>query len=534
MKSGSEACDRYLEYVFSHYPNLDVIILSSIEAISEKCNWGSPETSLDWNNLAVIDLIEAEGYEEYELKAELIHAAMQKLERGFSLDQSPHCAAHYVLTQSMLGENSKAMQLALNSAITIFQPSHQSIALGLVYLPISVRNSLEFESILSNENGYEQALMLLAEALKRSQFVFYNSSGIRFLRLANQLFADNPTVCLMLGIAELMSSQVEGIVHLHHARKLTRDYAPILQALYLGYRGIGDLNTANYWLETAHDICLSQNSDAVEWQWTKLALDSPITYVAFDQDLVLAVEPNFRSIVTSVLVAQGDWFEREIEFWRNGIQEGMTVIDIGANAGVYTFSAAQRVGATGLVLAVEPFSQCVGYLNETCRVNQLDWVKVCSGAASDRNGIAKLSLSSASELNELISEEEGQTREASSFEEVECFTLDSLIEKYGVSRVDFLKIDAEGHELQVLKGCDRLLTEFAPIILYENIAGSQGSNLPVADYLRSIGYQLFRYQPYLQKLISVDVNADFQDSLNIIALPQKSSTQLGQLGSTRH
>jgi FkbM family methyltransferase len=323
----------------------------------------------------------------------------------------------------------------------------------------------------------------------------------------------------MLGIAELISGQVEGIVHLHHARQLASDYAPILQALYISYRGIGDLKMANYWLEIAHHICLNQNSDAAEWQWTKLALDSPITYVVFDEDLVLAVEPNFRSIVTSVLVAQGDWFEREIEFWRNGIQVGMTVIDVGANAGVYTFSAAQRVGLTGLVLAVEPFSQCVAYLNETCRVNQLDWVKVCAGAASDRNGSAKLSLSSASELNELISEEEGQTRDASSFEEVECFTLDSLIEKHGVSRVDFLKIDAEGHELQVLKGSDRLLTEFAPIILYENIAGSQGSNLPVADYLRSIGYRLFRYQPYLQKLIPVDVNADFQGSLNVIALP---------------
>jgi FkbM family methyltransferase len=293
----------------------------------------------------------------------------------------------------------------------------------------------------------------------------------------------------MLGVSELMSSQPEGLVHLHHARQLAPDSAPILQALYLGYRGIGDLNAAQYWLEAAHHICLNQNSEAAEWQWTKLAVDSAIAYVAFDQDLVLAVEPNFRSIVTGVLVAQGDWFEREIEFWRNGIQAGMTVIDVGANAGVYTFSAAQRVGATGLVLAIEPFSQCVAYLNETCRVNQFDWVKVCAGAASDRNGNAKLSLSSASELNELISEEEGQTRDASSFEEVECFTLDSLIEKYGVSRVDFLKIDAEGHELQVLKGCDRILTEFAPIILYENIAGRQGSNLPVADYLRSIGYQ---------------------------------------------
>lgn len=66
---------------------------------------------------------------------------------------------------------------------------------------------------------------------------------------------------------------------------------------------------------------------------------------------------------------------------------------------------------------------------------------------------------------------------------------------------------------------DRFLSEFASIILYENIAGSQGSNLPVADYLRSIGYKLFRYQLYLQKLIYVEANADSQSSLNIIVLP---------------
>ncbi len=521
MKSRSEACDRYFEYVFSHYPNLDAIILSSIEAISEKCNWDNPETALDWNNLAVIDLVEAEECEEFEFKKELIYAAMQKLERGFSLDQSPHCAAHYALIQIMLGEHSKAMKLALNRAITIFQLSPQSIALGLIYLPVSARSSLEFESILNAENGYEQALMLASEALKRSQFAFYNSTGIRLSRLANQLFANSPTVCLMLGIAELRGNYTEGIVHLHHAIKLAPDYALILQALYLGYRGIGDLNTASYWLKSAHNISLSQNSDAAEWQWTKLSVDSTISYVAFDKDLVLAVEPDFRSIVTSVLVAQGDWFEREIEFWRNEIHAGMTVIDVGANAGVYTFSAAQRIGETGLVLAVEPFSQCVAYLNETCRINQLDWVKVCAGAASDRNGTAKLSLSSASELNELISEEEGETREASSFEEVECFTLDSLIKKYNVSRVDFLKIDAEGHELQVLKGSEQVLTKFAPIIIYENLnlELAQPHYLNIANFLQGMDYKLFRYQPYLQRLIPIDVNVDFQHSLNIIALP---------------
>ena len=525
MELVSSFSDRYLEYIFSHYPDTDASVLSSLEDIFENTNWNNPKTSLDWNNLAVIDLIEAEQSEDLEARIELIQIAMGKLERGFSLDQSPHCTAHYIIIQSMLGENSKAIQLALNATLTIFHPSYERFSVGLIYLPVSIRDSLELELILNIENGYAQALMLLGEALRRSQFVFYNSSGIRFLRLANQLFADSPTICLMLGVAELMSGQFEGLVYLHHARKLAPDNASILQALYFGYRDIGDLNTARYWLEEANSICQSQNSDVAEWQWIKLAPDSKITYVTFERDLVLAVEPSFRSIVTGVLVAQGDWFEREVEFWRNGIQSGMTVIDVGANAGVYTFSAAKRVGSNGLVISVEPFSQCVNYLNETCRINQIDWVKVCAGAASDRNGKAKLSLSSASELNELIAEEDGQARDASTFEEVECFTLDSLIDKYGMSRVDFLKIDAEGHELQVLQGSDRILTEFAPIILYENIAGSQGSNLPVANFLRSIGYQLFRYQPYLQKLIPVDINVDFQDILNVIALPQKSLTK---------
>jgi len=527
MKLASTYNDRYLEYVINHYPDIDASIVELVEAIFESTNWQNPETSLDWNNLAVMDLIEAEQSANLEIKAKLIQSATGKLEQGFSLDQNLYCAVHYVFVKSMLGEYSKAISLVFDRVINGIQSiytSSEDISRGLVYLPLIARHSLESELILSVENGYDQIVMLLAEGLWRSLFVFYNSFGIRFLRLANQLFSDSPTICLMLGIAELWNEQIEGIIHLHHAWRLSPYNAPILHSLYLGYRGIGSLNTAKYWLGVAHDICINQNKDAAEWQWTKLPVDSEITYVAFEQDLVLAVEPNFRSIVTGVLVAQGDWFEREIEFWRNSIHTGMTIIDVGANAGIYTFSAAQMVGPTGLVLAVEPFSQCISYLNETCRVNQLDWVKVCAGAASDRNGNAKLSLNSASETNEIISEDEKKARDINSFEEIECFTLDSLIAKHGVSRVDFLKIDAEGHELQVLKGSDRLLNEFAPIILYENIAGFEGSNLPVANFLRSIGYQLFCYQPYLQKLISVDVNPDFDDSLNIIALPHKITT----------
>ena len=511
--------DRYLEYVFNYYPDLDASVLSRLEMLVENTNWDSPATSRDWNNLAVIDLLNASDTSDLQVRTDFIQEAKVKLERGFGIDQSLHCAAHYILTQGLLGEDGSANSLALHTVLNTPQTNTylESIEVGLIYLPSLPRGDQEFEGILNADSGYKQAVMLMAEVIRRSQFVFYNSSGTRFLRIANQLFADSPSISLMLGTVQLMSNQPEGVLTLHHARRLSPDYAPILQALYLSYRNLGDLNTARYWLNIANDIRVSQNSDAVEWQWTQLSLDESVTYVGFENNLILAVEPSFRSIVTGVLIAQGDWFEREIEFWRDRITEGMTIIDVGANAGVYTFSAAKRVGESGLVLAIEPFSQCVNYLNETCRINQLDWVKVCAGAASDRNGKAKLAVGSASELNEVVADDSVVSGD---FEEVECFTLDSLLDKYDVKRVDLLKIDAEGHELQVLKGSDRLLQEFAPIILYENIAGTQGSNLPVADYLRNHGYKLFRYQPYLKNLVPIEIGHDFQGSLNIIAVPQ--------------
>ncbi|NJR66352.1 MAG: hypothetical protein HC772_15175, partial [Leptolyngbyaceae cyanobacterium CRU_2_3] len=59
----------------------------------------------------------------------------------------------------------------------------------------------------------------------------------------------------------------------------------------------------------------------------------------------------------------------------------------------------------------------------------------------------------------------------------------------------------------------------APAILYENIAGASGSNTPVAELLQAKGYQLFRYQPFLQNLIPIASIEQLRGNLNIIALP---------------
>ena len=519
--------ELYQHYLRSRCPQFDPqALLLTLDAT----NWAEPETALELNNFAVISLIEAEQSEDLAMRSMYLELALEALSQGAELQPShPLCIAHLALVQHLIGEHNAAVQLAFPACIDLMHVAAQSaqleagesLGLGLVYLPPSAVAQLS--AILSARNGYLQAVRLLAEGLWRSQVVFYSQSGIRFLQLATQIIPDAASLHLRLGLAQLINHQWEGLWHLHQVNQLEPQSAATLQALYLTYCELQNQDRAAFWLQIAQQFAQSETlQSALEWRWTSLPAAADFTYVPTTDGVLLAVDRSFRSIVTSVLIAEGDWFEAEMEFWRTQLQPGMTAIDVGANVGVYTFSAAQRVGASGRVLAVEPFSSCVRCLQETCRVNQLDWVTVCAGAASDRPGTARLALHSSSELNEVVREEdasESLTQSDKHFEEITCYRLDDLIEPENLHRIDWLKIDAEGHEMQVLAGSDRLLAQFAPAILYENIAASQGSNLPVAALLRSKGYRLFRYQPYLQNLIPIQAIEELQGSLNIVALP---------------
>jgi hypothetical protein len=148
---------------------------------------------------------------------------------------------------------------------------------------------------------------------------------------------------------------------------------------------------------------------------------------------------------------------------------------------------------------------------------------VYGAAASDRSGTVHLAIQGASELNEVVAGDR-ESLPPGQYVDVPCLTLDSLIEKEKLQTVDILKLDAEGHEINVLRGCDRILKEFTPVILYENVAGSQGSNYEVADFLKQKGYCLYSYQPFIQQLISLNSHEELNGNLNIIAVPNAVPT----------
>jgi FkbM family methyltransferase len=521
MPANFSPADTYRQYIQNLDPPLSLEALQQIDSILDATNWEEPETPIDLNNVAVVSLIEAEQASELSIRASYVELAIAALESGAS--EHPLCLAHLALAQWLIGERQHAIDLAFSGIVNLLQPSPTQgydVQPGLVFTPniqqpFTLHYLTEFPSILSAENGREQALQLLSAVLYRSPLVFYNSFGLRLLVLAHQFLPTSVAALVRLGISSLCNHQSEGLIYLHQAQQQQPKCGSAVQALYLAYRDLGQLEKAAYWLDYAHSVH-QQQDDAAEWQWAKLPVESDSTYIPFANTLLLSAEPSFRSIVTSQLIATGDWFEAEMEWWRQWLKPGMTVIDVGANVGVYTFSAALQVGSEGRVLAVEPFSQCVRHLHETCQLNQLSWVKVCSGAASDRNGQIRFSIHTASELNEVIPDD-AEVVPTSSYTEVPCFTLDSLVEQEHLTRVDIMKLDAEGHEISVLKGCSQILTNYKPMILYENIAAAQHDNLAVAEFLQDQGYQLYHYRPYVRELIPIVSNQDLHGKLNIIA-----------------
>ncbi|WP_413173382.1 FkbM family methyltransferase [Anabaena azotica] len=515
--------NSYLEDIKELLPSVNHETLEKLSFTLDNTSWDDPTTSADWNNIAVVTLMDAQHCTDIAMRSVYLEMAIEALNNGFKIDKSQICSAHLALIHNWLGEKEQALQLAFstllncnNFADTIPEDYNPYLVYVFIKNPqISEYDQQILENVLQTKNCYQQAMFLLSEIISCSQIVFYNPAIQRFLYLSHQI-SDSLNLKLKIGIANLMAKQAEGLVYLQQARKLQPNYAPTLQSLYLTYRDFNHIQLADKWLKVASEFYQSHSSSSA-WQWTKLSLDSLFTYVPFEKDFIIAVEPSLKSIVTSVLLTEQDWFEKEMEFWRSYIKPGMTVIDVGANVGVYTFSAALKVGNTGRVLAVEPFSGCVRCLQETCRINNLSWVKVCAGAASDKNSTIKLLLHASNELNEVITDDTVDVP-TGNFEEVSCFTLDSLIEQENIQQVDFIKMDAEGHEMAVLAGSKQLINQFKPIILYENIAGLQGSNTPVAQYIESIGYQLFYYQSFLQKLIPVNSPENYQQ-LNFIALP---------------
>ncbi len=230
--------DSYLRYLHKAAFTLDNDTLEQINLTLKTTNWDTPSSSFDWNNLAVLTLIEAEQCEDLEMRSIYLETAFEALNNGIEIDNYPLCIAHLALTHSLIGETQEAMNIAFSAFVNMLQLaySNTNISFGLIYLPIpryasTNKKHSALKLILQFKNIYKQSLCLLSETLCCSQLVFYNIGGLRLLNLNTHLLPQSASNNLKLGISNFMCNQWEGILYLHKAIEIDPFYASSIQSL---------------------------------------------------------------------------------------------------------------------------------------------------------------------------------------------------------------------------------------------------------------------------------------------------------------
>jgi FkbM family methyltransferase len=236
----------------------------------------------------------------------------------------------------------------------------------------------------------------------------------------------------------------------------------------------------------------------------------------------VVVPRSLNAISTYVLLEQERWFEKEIDFVSAFLQPGMTAIDIGANVGVYALSMARRVGPAGQVYAFEPSRQTRAMLDAGVSANSLTNVIVSAAAVSDRVGEAVLGHGASSELHSLTTCGPGES--------VALTSLDAEDASGRWSRIDFVKLDAEGVEDQILTGGLEFFKRQAPIVMFEVTNGDRPNTGLMARF-QSLGFVLFRSLPGVPVLVPLRDGEPLDPfDLNLFAVPKSRLTALAEAG----
>ena len=229
--------------------------------------------------------------------------------------------------------------------------------------------------------------------------------------------------------------------------------------------------------------------------FNKRGLHSPLVMDWYDG---LRVNVYLGNDMSKQMFIGGCYEPNEFAFLNTVLAPGMTVVDAGANAGLYSLFASRRVGPAGEVWAFEPSERDFTRLQQNLELNNLTNVRVFRVALANCNGEAELAVAGC--------EHEGQNTLGSfaydaatllQKERVSLGKLDDLAAEQHLSRVDLIKVDVEGAEFRVFEGAQTILEKMRPMLLFElsqKALNNQGaSSEDLLALLRSFDYRIYTF-----------------------------------------
>ena len=172
-----------------------------------------------------------------------------------------------------------------------------------------------------------------------------------------------------------------------------------------------------------------------------------------------------------------------------------TVVDIGGNIGGFAILAG-RMAHRGRVITVEPASDNYPLLLKNLRLNRLRNVHPVRLAVGGANGLVKLYKGAEGALHTIVRE---RPRGEPAYEEVEAVTLEELFHRFAVTTCDFLKLDCEGAEYEILRAApEAVLRRVRRIAMeYHATHDKRARSQELVALLAERGFSLVEYTDFV-------------------------------------
>jgi FkbM family methyltransferase len=175
------------------------------------------------------------------------------------------------------------------------------------------------------------------------------------------------------------------------------------------------------------------------------------------------------------------------------LRRGMVVMDVGANIGYFTLMMSRAIGPSGRVLAFEPIPATYADLAHNVAANDAANVETFNCALSDRAGTLEFRIPRGAAAMASYHWHQGET-------DVERIAVKATVadELLAGRRVDFVKIDVEGAEGDVVRGLREIIAQHRPEIFIEC---SEIGRETVWSALRALRYRCFLAQAPSREIV---------------------------------
>jgi FkbM family methyltransferase len=261
-----------------------------------------------------------------------------------------------------------------------------------------------------------------------------------------------------------------------------------------------------------------------EFYWT-LKPNTPLLH-NLQNGGVLLLEPGHS--FTYCFYPGVDSYEPDVRLaLQHLLKPGDTFIDCGANVGYFSVLAAQLVKKTGKIVSVEANPTTYSLLERNLSANRVGIPVHCALTTASGEVELFMPIEGGDVYSSLSSGGLLQGQSTKSFK-VKGQALDEVIDELDLLRVDVVKVDVEGAELEVLRSGDRLLSKFRPTIVMEystvTWSGSGANPEKLQNLLNSHSYHIYLLDAQSQSLVPVTQDVWESRYVNLILVPEEKTS----------